>query len=76
MIEQAEIGNRGFYTGVFGIFDGHDVDSAVAIRFVEKDSDMVYYRSGGGITASSILDNEYQELINKIYVPTNRKYLD
>jgi para-aminobenzoate synthetase component 1 len=27
------------------------------------------YKSGGGITAQSNVDEEYQELIDKIYVP-------
>lgn len=76
VIKDAEICDRGFYTGVFGIFDGQNLDSAVAIRFIEKKEAGLFYRSGGGITASSQIENEYQELINKIYVPTDRKYLD
>lgn len=69
IIQRAEKGKRGFYTGVFGIFDGKNLDSAVMIRFIEKAKDKLFFRSGGGITFMSNLENEYQELIDKIYVP-------
>lgn len=69
IIQRAEKGKRGFYTGVFGIFDGKNLDSAVMIRFIEKTKDKLFFRSGGGITFMSNLENEYQELIDKIYVP-------
>lgn len=69
IIQRAEKGKRGFYTGVFGIFDGKNLDSAVMIRFIEKAKDKLFFRSGGGITFMSNHENEYQELIDKIYVP-------
>ncbi len=69
IIKQAEQYERGFYTGVFGIFDGENVDSGVMIRFIEKTANGLFYKSGGGITAKSICDEEYQELTDKIYVP-------
>lgn len=69
IIQRAEKGKRGFYTGVFGIFDGKNLDSAVMIRFIEKTKDKLFFRSGGGITFMSNHENEYQELIDKIYVP-------
>ncbi|MCL4156794.1 UNVERIFIED_CONTAM: hypothetical protein GTU68_002836, partial [Idotea baltica] len=34
IINQLEITPRGFYTGVFGIFDGENLDSAISIRFI------------------------------------------
>lgn len=70
IITQTEAGPRGYYTGVFGIFDGHQLDSAVAIRFIEQDDNRMYYRSGAGITANSELAAEYKETLQKIYVPT------
>ncbi len=70
IIDEVEIRKRGFYTGIFGIFDGKNVDSGVSIRFIEKDNDKFWYRSGGGITALSKADDEYQELLDKIYVPS------
>lgn len=69
IIRNNESGARGYYTGIFGIFDGTTLDSAVAIRFIENDNGQLYYRSGAGITADSQLEEEYAELIQKIYVP-------
>lgn len=60
---------RGYYTGIAGIFDGANLDSAVLIRFIEKTQNGMFYRSGGGITAQSHAEDEYHELIQKIYVP-------
>ena len=70
IIDGVEIKDRGFYTGVFGLFDGKNVDSGVSIRFIEKENGKFWYRSGGGITALSSAEKEYQELIDKIHVPT------
>lgn len=69
IIQEAEIDKRGFYTGVFGIFDGYNLDSAVMIRFIENKNGKLIYRSGGGITYLSNVNLEYQELIDKVYVP-------
>lgn len=69
IIREAEIEARGYYTGVFGYFDGRNLDSGVMIRFIEKDGDKLFYRSGGGITTQSNARSEYQELIHKVYVP-------
>jgi para-aminobenzoate synthetase component 1 len=69
IIREAENGPRGFYTGVFGYFDGEELDSGVMIRFLEKSGDKLFFRSGGGITSLSRCDEEYEELKNKIYVP-------
>jgi len=70
IIKRVENYNRDFYTGIFGIFDGKNLNSAVMIRFIEKDIDNLYYKSGGGITLDSNLEDEYKELIDKIYIPT------
>ncbi|WP_210148905.1 aminodeoxychorismate synthase component I [Chryseobacterium scophthalmum] len=69
IILEAEGFDRGFYTGVCGWFDGKDLDSCVMIRFIEKEDDQLYFKSGGGITHMSKLEDEYQEMKNKIYVP-------
>lgn len=69
LIKRAETEPRGFYTGVFGYYNGADLDSAVLIRFIEKDNGQLFYRSGGGITAKSNLENEYKEVMQKIYIP-------
>ncbi len=70
IIQDIEDEIRGYYTGIFGIFDGINLDSAVNIRFIEAIETGYRYRSGGGITALSDKEEEYQELLNKIYVPT------
>ena len=69
IIENIENYERGFYTGVFGIYDGENLYSAVMIRFIEKKDNMLYYKSGGGITIDSDAQIEYEELIDKIYLP-------
>jgi len=69
IILEAEGFDRGFYTGVCGWFDGENLDSCVMIRFIEKEGDKLYFKSGGGITHMSKLEDEYQEMKNKIYVP-------
>jgi len=61
--------NRGFYTGVAGIYDGANFDSCVLIRFIEKTNNGYLFKSGGGITIYSDPKKEYQELIDKIYAP-------
>ncbi len=70
VIKDVEIESRGYYTGVFGLYDGENIDSGVSIRFINKKNEKLWYHSGGGITALSKAEEEYQELINKIYVPT------
>lgn len=69
IILEAEGFDRGFYTGVCGWFDGENLDSCVMIRFIEKEDDQLYFKSGGGITHMSKLEDEYEEMKNKIYVP-------
>lgn len=66
IISNAENEDRGYYTGISGYFDGNNLDSTVLIRYLQNDN---YYRSGGGITCNSIAKNEYQEMIDKVYVP-------
>ncbi len=69
IIKQAEAYDRGFYTGVFGYFDGQRLDSGVMIRFIKNDNGQLTFFSGGGITVKSEADKEYNELIDKVYVP-------
>ena len=70
IIKEAEKYDRGYYTGVFGIFDGVNLDSSVMIRFIEKQKDgSLIFKSGGGITVFSDPQAEYQEMIDKVYLP-------
>lgn len=69
---RAEGCRRGWYTGVFGLFDGSRMDSAVMIRCLQRGSDgRLRFHSGGGITVNSNADDEYAELLAKVYL-TNR----
>jgi para-aminobenzoate synthetase component 1 len=65
-IHEIEGIERGYYTGIAGYFDGEELDSCVLIRYVD---DKNIFRSGGGVTFQSTLATEYQEMIDKIYVP-------
>lgn len=68
IIKETEGYQRGYYTGLFGVFDGVNLDSAVMIRFIEQINGRLHYKSGGGITMHSDPVKEYQELIDKVYV--------
>ena len=68
IIEQIEAYERGFFSGVFGYYDGERLDSGVMIRFIEKKGSDYLFKSGGGITAMSDVRDEYQEMIDKVYV--------
>ncbi len=83
IIKMAEGYERGYYTGIVGIFDGKRLDSGVMIRFIEQNTDDTaeernpdsigkggkIFKSGGGITAMSDAESEYLEMIDKVYVP-------
>lgn len=69
IILEAETYKRNFYTGVFGLYDGENVDSAVMIRFIENTANGLVFKSGGGITHRSNMMDEYEEMIQKVYVP-------
>lgn len=69
IIEEAEGYHRGFYTGVMGRYADGCLDSAVMIRFIDYDKGALYFKAGGGITARSNWEKEYDEMIQKVYVP-------
>ena len=83
IIQEAESYDRGFYTGIMGIYDQGELNSAVMIRFVEEEaspsktekgknpevSRELYFKAGGGITSKSDCRKEYEEVIQKIYLP-------
>ncbi len=71
IIQAAEKYDRGFYTGVFGYFDGENLDSCVLIRYLENQNGKLLYKSGGGITYMSDAKQEYEEMLKKVYVPIN-----
>jgi len=101
IIQEAEGYDRGFYTGIMGIYDHGELNSAVMIRFIEEETSPVdfetdgeknfkasegkgdeasegkrdeasrklYFKAGGGITSKSDCRKEYEEVIQKIYLP-------
>ncbi len=69
IISEVEGYERGCFTGVFGLYDGETFDSGVMIRFIEKTEQSYVYKSGGGITLESDARAEYDELLDKIYLP-------
>ncbi len=72
IIKQAEAYDRGYYTGIVGVFDGQSFDSGVMIRFIEQTQAGLVYKSGGGITFQSQAKAEYKEMIEKIYIPVHK----
>ena len=66
-----------------GIYDQGELNSAVMIRFIEEEvfpskteeeknseaSRKLYFKAGGGITSKSDCRKEYEEVIQKIYLP-------
>ena len=69
LIARSEIAPRGWYTGVFGYFDGNVMQSAVMIRCIQRaDDGKLYFHSGGGVTVNSNCREEYEELLTKVYL--------
>lgn len=69
IIREAEGYDRGWFTGVFGIFNGEMLDSAVMIRYIEQVGSRLVFKSGGGITCFSNCEGEYRELLKKVALP-------
>lgn len=66
LIGELEGAKRGIYGGAVGYlsFQG-DLDTCIAIRLAYRKGSTVYVRSGAGIVADSVPENEYQECLNK-----------
>ncbi len=69
ILERIEGFDRGFFTGVFGVYENKTLKSGVIIRYIEKENDKLYFKSGCGITESSKVLDEYNEMKEKVYVP-------
>jgi len=70
ILDKIEEYERGYFTGIFGIYDGNSLDSSVIIRYLEKDlQNNLIYKSGGGITSDSNITKEYREMCEKVYIP-------
>jgi len=66
IIEELEPHRRGVYCGAIG-YIGHDgaMDTNIAIRTLVHRSGCVRFSAGGGLVADSVLDEEYQETLDK-----------
>ena len=66
LIGELENNKRGIYGGAIGYIDfTGNLDTCIAIRIAYKKNGKVFVRSGAGIVADSVPENEYQECINK-----------
>lgn len=66
LIAELENNKRGIYGGAIGYIDfTGNLDTCIAIRIAYKKNGKVFVRSGAGIVADSVPENEYQECINK-----------
>ncbi|GHV88486.1 anthranilate synthase component I [Spirochaetia bacterium] len=72
IINELENNKRGLYGGAVGYisFSGN-MDTCIAIRLAFKKNGKVFVRSGAGIVADSIPENEYQECDNKMRAVVN-----
>jgi len=66
LIGELEDNKRGIYGGAIGYIDfTGNMDTCIAIRIVYKKNGKVFVRSGAGIVADSVPENEYEECIKK-----------
>lgn len=66
IIDELEPERRGIYGGGMGYLDfGGNMDICITIRTMVKKNDRVYIQAGGGIVADSVVENEFQETVNK-----------
>jgi len=72
LINELENNKRGIYGGAIGYIDfTGNLDTCIAIRIAFKKNGKVFIRSGAGIVADSVPENEYQECINKAQAVMN-----
>lgn len=66
IINELENNKRGIYGGAIGYVDfTGNLDTCIAIRIAYKKNGKVFVRSGAGIVADSIPENEFTECVNK-----------
>ncbi len=66
LIGELEDNKRGIYGGAIGYIDfTGNMDTCIAIRIAYKKNGKVFVRSGAGIVADSVPENEYKECLNK-----------
>lgn len=66
LINDIEQNKRGIYGGAIGYIDfKQNLDLCIGIRIAYCRNNKVFVRSGAGIVADSVPENEYQECLNK-----------
>ncbi len=66
IIEELENDKRGVYGGAIGYLDfTGNMDTCIAIRLVYRKNGRICIRSGAGVVADSVPENEFRECINK-----------
>ncbi len=66
IINELENNKRGIYGGAIGYIDlSGNLDTCISIRIAFARNNKVFIRSGAGIVADSIPDNEFDECLNK-----------
>ena len=66
LINDLEGNKRGIYGGAIGYIDfTGNLDLCIGIRLAYKKNNHVFVRSGAGIVADSVPENEFQECLNK-----------
>ena len=72
LIAELENNKRGLYGGAIGYIDfTGNLDTCIAIRSAFKKNGRVFIRSGAGIVADSVPENEFRECINKAAAVVN-----
>jgi len=72
IINSLENNKRGIYGGAIGYIDfTGNLDTCIGIRLAFMKNGKVFIRSGAGIVADSVPENEYQECIDKAQAVVN-----
>lgn len=72
IINELEDNKRGIYGGAIGYVDlSGNIDTCISIRIAFARNNKVFIRSGAGIVADSVPDNEFEESLNKAAAVVN-----
>ncbi len=72
IIDELEDNKRGIYGGAIGYVDfTGNLDTCIAIRLAYKKNGKVFVRSGAGLVADSVPENEFIESVNKAKAVVN-----
>ena len=72
IINELEDNKRGIYGGAIGYVDlSGNIDTCISIRIAFARNNKVFIRSGAGIVADSVPENEFDECLNKAVAVIN-----